>query len=71
MAYRNVKSYSLGNGFAIECVTGEEQGEKYYTILVVIEDVPWRDIVARVEKLKNPDDANEVFTKMKEIYSKL
>ncbi len=70
---RSTKSYNLGNGYGIECVTIENQytGERYFDVNVILLAVPWLEVINRVTRISNPTVANRVFKEFKERYGSL
>lgn len=70
---RSTKSYNLGNGYGIECVTIENQytGERYFNVNVILLAVPWLEVVNRVTRIYDPTVANRVFKEFKERYGSL
>lgn len=70
---RSTKSYNLGNGYGIECVTIENQytGERYFDVNVILLDVPWLEVVNRVTRIYDTTVANKVFKEFKERYGSL
>lgn len=66
---RTVKTYKLNRDYSIDCITITNiYGEKKYNIYVVLECVPWREILRSFENITDATEANTKFIQLKNEY---